>query len=684
MTEKILIVDDESNILEIVSLFLERWGYTYAQAKNAAEARELLQKEEFALLLTDIKMPGESGLELTRYVKSTYPDMIVMFLSMLEDRDTAEAAMETGAYAYLTKPLRHNELQLFVQNGLQHRRLEMENRRYTQELEEKVKERTRELEQAVDDLQKSRQACQESEEKFRIAIEHSNDGILIHHKGRVLYVNAKFADIFGATSPEECVGQDISMYIHPDDLQRILDINARRFQGLDAPDRYEFLGRHRDGQAIDLEVSVTQTSYQDKSVTLAFFRDITSQKATRTALREAYVELENIFSAISSILIQITSSWRISQWNQQAAAFFGLQETEVVGKSLLDVPLSWDWARLQKEIDECRTKGHPIRGIELNFQRADGKKGLLGLSISPYFDEHDVFSGLVFMGADITERKNLESQLIQAQKLESIGQLAAGIAHEINTPIQYVGDNTRFFKEAFEELSLVLGKSNHLVATIQSGEDVSEAVEEAARAIEEADLEFIEEEIPRAIEQTLEGVERVSTIVRSMKDFSHPGGEEKVPVDINKALQNTGTITRNEWKYVAALEFDLEKDLPLVPCLAGEMNQAFLNIIINAAHAIADVVQGQNSEKGIITVTTQHLQDEVLIRITDTGKGIPQKSRPYVFDPFYTTKEDGKGTGQGLSLAYSTVVDKHDGSLTFETEEGQGTSFLIGLPINII
>ncbi len=684
MTEKILVVDDESNVLEVVRLFLEHWGYRSVQAQSAAEARELLRKDEYALLLTDIKMPGESGLDLTRYVKSTYPDMVVIFLSMLEDRDTAEAAMETGAYGFLSKPLRHNELQLFIRNGLQRRRLKMENRRYVAELEDKVKERTEELEQSIAELKASQKAYLESEEKFRIAIEHSNDGVLMHGQGRILYVNAKGAEIFGVKDTEEVIGKDPFSFVHPDDWRRVKEVNTQRTLGKPAPERYEFKGLRRDGTSVDLELSVTQSWYQNMPVTLVFFRDITSQKATRTALTEAYTELENVFSAISSILIQITSEGRITKWNEQAAAFFSLPETEVLGKSLFDLPLPWDWARLQKAIDECRMRRNSIKEIELNSQRPDGKKGLLGFSLSPYFDEHDVFSGLLFMGEDITERKNLESQLIQAQKLESIGQLAAGIAHEINTPIQYVGDNTRFFKEAFEDLSMVLEQSSRLLATFQSGEDVSEAVNEATRAIEEADLELLEEEIPRAIKQTLEGVERVSSIVRSMKDFSHPGGEEKVPVDINKALENTGTISRNEWKYVADLEFDLEQDLPMVPCLPGEMNQVFLNIIINAAHAISDVVKGKNSDKGTITVTTQHLQNEVEIRITDTGRGIPQKSRPYIFDPFYTTKEVGKGTGQGLSLARSTVVDKHGGSLTFETEEGRGTSFLIRLPIHTI
>ncbi|MFW6055271.1 MAG: PAS domain S-box protein [Thermodesulfobacteriota bacterium] len=802
MPEKILVVDDEMSILQVVGRFLDRWGYSSSQAQSAAAAKELLLHEEYALLLTDIKMPGESGLELTKYVKSTYPDMVVIFLSVLEDQDTAEAAVQTGAFAYLTKPLRYNELLLFMQNGLHHRRLEIENRRYVTALEDKVKERTQELEKAVAELQASQQAYKESEEKFRVAIEHSNDGVAMHRQGKILYVNERFAEMFGYQSREEIIGGSSFTIVHPDDRKRVMRINARRSKGLPAPDRYEFKGLHKDGRRMDLELSVAQPKYRDMPVTLAFFRDVTSQKAVRKTIEdseerlrkilnvvqagiliidrkdktivqanpvalkiigakegqvlgktchtflcpaeeegcplvdlgrevkksegilltingeevhilktvvpltirgqeclvESFVdiselkqaeqklgnanqELENLFSSVSSILIQITPSGRITRWNTQAAAVFGLQDAEVQGKSLFEVPIYWDLEKLQEAVLKCRNTHQALRSRELSYQTKEGKMGLLGFGLSPLFDEQGVFSGLLLMGADITGRKNLESQLAQAQKLESIGQLAAGIAHEINTPIQYVGDNTRFFKEAFDDLSKALQQAGRVVAAYRAGDDPGTSLAGLETCLETSDLEYLQEEVPQAIEQTLQGVERVGAIVRSMKEFSHPGGEEKVLVDLNKALESTATISRNEWKYVAHLEYDLEEGLPQVPCLPGEMNQVFLNIIVNAAQAIADGGGSQGKAEGEITISTRRLAEDVEIRIKDTGAGIPEANRPYVFDPFYTTKEVGKGTGQGLALAYKTVVDNHGGSLSFESEEGQGTTFVIRLPL---
>jgi signal transduction histidine kinase len=189
----------------------------------------------------------------------------------------------------------------------------------------------------------------------------------------------------------------------------------------------------------------------------------------------------------------------------------------------------------------------------------------------------------------------------------------------------------------------------------------------------------LKEEIPKALSQALSGVQRVARIVQAMKDFSHPGTESKTPIDLNRAIESTLTVCRNEWKYVAELETDLDASLPAVSCLPGEFNQVILNIVVNAAHAIAD--QAKDGEKGVIRVTTRRVNDRVEIRISDTGTGIPESARGRVFDPFFTTKEVGKGTGQGLAIARSVVVDKHQGEIFFETEMGKGTTFIIRLPI---
>ena len=282
---------------------------------------------------------------------------------------------------------------------------------------------------------------------------------------------------------------------------------------------------------------------------------------------------------------------------------------------------------------------------------------------------------------DITERKIIEGQLVQSQKLEAIGHLAAGIAHEINTPIQYVGDNTRFLMDAFKDLHKLLEVYDNLAEAGQSHAELQEILTNVALLKKEIDLPYLREEIPKAIKQSLEGVERVGKIVRAMKEFSHPGPKEKTPTNLNKAIENTVTVARNEWKYVSEMILDLDPDLPLVPCHPNEFNQVILNLVINAAHAIADVVGNGATNKGKITVSTRRKGDKVEISVKDTGTGIPPEIRSKIFDPFFTTKEVGKGTGQGLAIARSIVVDKHGGTIDFETEVGKGTTFTIYLPI---
>lgn len=288
---------------------------------------------------------------------------------------------------------------------------------------------------------------------------------------------------------------------------------------------------------------------------------------------------------------------------------------------------------------------------------------------------------------DITDRKRsemekarLEIQLRQAQKLEAIGQLAAGIAHEINTPTQFIGDNTIFLRDAFRDiLPLIQEQGRLLKEGSEATPDLIPTLRELSRGL---DLDYCVTEIPRAIDQMLDGISRVARIVGAMKDFSHPGSESKMPVDLNHSIESTLIISRNEWKYFADLETEYDPDLPLVPCFPSEFNQVILNLVINAAHAIQEAKDHGNSElKGRIRVSTCHIGNEAVIRVEDNGTGIPEAIRQRIFEPFFTTKPIGKGTGQGLAIARGVIVDKHHGRLDLESELGRGTTFTISLPM---
>ena len=306
----------------------------------------------------------------------------------------------------------------------------------------------------------------------------------------------------------------------------------------------------------------------------------------------------------------------------------------------------------------------------------------------PVYGENGDINGLVGISRDVTaykheeqKRQLMELQLRQSQKLESIGQLAAGIAHEINTPTQYVGDNTRFVKDSFAAIIKLLKCHEELLAAAKASAITPELLTRNEEILAASDLEYLYMQIPSALEETLEGIERVSKIVRAMKEFSHPGGKEKTPADLNKAVESTVTVARNEWKYVADLKLELEPGLPFVPCFLGEFNECLLNLIVNAAHAIGDVVKKNPGTKGAITVQTRRDGDHVEVRVTDTGTGIPEEVRPKIFEPFFTTKGVGQGTGQGLAMIYGSIVTRHGGTAAFETEMGKGTTFILRLPL---
>ena len=281
--------------------------------------------------------------------------------------------------------------------------------------------------------------------------------------------------------------------------------------------------------------------------------------------------------------------------------------------------------------------------------------------------------------AQIVERKLLESQLVQAQKLESIGQLAAGIAHEINTPIQYIGDSAEFLRSAVKSIDEVLAEYRQVNQALSEAGTPAAAFARAKAAEEAAELDFLNKEIPRAFERVFDGVTRVTRIVRAMKEFSFPDAHEHSYSNLNHALETTLVVAHNEYKLLASIETKFG-ELPEVKCNVSELNQVFLNLIVNAAHAIQE--SGKDAATGVIAVRTSAAGGTVEVAISDNGCGIAPQHADKVFDPFYTTKEVGRGTGQGLSIARAAVVTRHGGTLSFETRVGEGTTFFVRVPVD--
>ena len=431
----------------------------------------------------------------------------------------------------------------------------------------------------------------------------------------------------------------------------------------------------------------------------AAFHELQAQLVAERAERERLQsELDLRNSALDSakshmmVLDVCRERWVIVYANRAIAVDHGYEPAELIGRSPAMLVPAEDNREAFERIAAAVRDGATTGNLELLARRSDGSRFWAGMVMAPVRSETGHIFYYVGVGADITaklaqqreqrelqeklygemrERERMAIELRLAQKLESVGRLAAGIAHEINTPIQYIGDSVSFLQSAQSDL-------DRLLQAYRDAAGSGSPNETASRIEKEIDLEFLSREMPKAFERTLEGVERVAAIVRAMKEFAHPDSLEHSSADLNHALETTLTVAHNEYKYSAQIEARLG-ELPLIPCNVGELNQVFLNLIVNAAHAIAE--SGKNADTGRITIATTAAAAHVEIAIADNGCGIPPEHLDKIFDPFFTTKPVGKGTGQGLAIARSIIAEKHGGHIDVQSVVGEGTRFLLRLPI---
>jgi PAS domain S-box-containing protein len=393
-------------------------------------------------------------------------------------------------------------------------------------------------------------------------------------------------------------------------------------------------------------------------------------KRQMNALAYRTTELNTVLNTVASAIVTIDKTGIVKSFNQAAESIFGYRADEIIGQNVSCLMPSAIALKHDSYIQKYRdTLQATIIGKrrEVEAQRKNGELFPVMLQVKPMEIDGDMyFSGVL---DDISETKILQAQLGQAQKLEAIGQLAAGVAHEINTPIQYIGDNLCALADNFADIGGYL----HALEDLDD-EALKLRINDLS---EQFDLAFIMEDSPKAIQQALEGVNRVTEIVKAMKTFSHvEAGQDVQAVNLHELLTNTLTISRHQYKNVANIETDFAPDVGFIEAYANELSQVFLNLIINAVHAIEET---QN--RGLIRITTRKLDHSVEILIQDNGSGIPPAIQEKVFNLFFTTKEVGKGTGQGLSLSHTIVVEKHFGQLFFESTPNAGTTFHIQLPI---
>ncbi|MFK8031911.1 MAG: MHYT domain-containing protein [Gammaproteobacteria bacterium] len=415
---------------------------------------------------------------------------------------------------------------------------------------------------------------------------------------------------------------------------------------------------------------------------IVFNYQVSAQRKISAAAKKSALQLNKILDDSSNeIFIVDSETLNILSANKGAIENLGYEKEVLERMTLCAINSEFDDDKIKEKVQVLRDGIRNMLVFNSAHKRADGTVYPVHVSLQLHATSDDAKTELVAIITNITERVNFEAQIEQSMRLQSIGQLAAGIAHEINTPAQYVGDNIRFLKDAFEDLKVLSEASKALYIAAQKGQIQPDDIERVTAAIDVADPDYLYEEMPTAIEQSLDGITRISKIVRAMKEFSHPGSVDKELIDLNKNIANTIIVASNEWKYAAQIEVDYKDELPLVPCHPQEISQVVLNLIVNASHSIADKNKDDSGQLGKIKVATYQREKAVEIRVADSGMGIPDSIRSRIFDPFFTTKGVGKGTGQGLSMAYVTIVEKHSGTIRVESEEGVGTTFIISLPI---
>jgi PAS domain S-box-containing protein len=663
----LLMVEDSPEDAELLLHHLSEAGLrvSFLRVDNAEAMTKALQNGVWDLVLSDFSLPRFNGLEALKLLQASGIDIPFILVSGTIGEDVAVITLKAGAHDFMTKA-KLTRLVPAIDRELK----EAEERR-----------RQRDTEAALRDTQ----------EKIGAIGEAASDAIvMVDSHFRITYWNPMAEHMFGYPA-SYAVGRDM--------LKLILDTGSHQafrdlFQSALRIDRepsshqsLEVTGDNKEGWELLLEVSLSAVLLSGRWHAVAIFRDITLRKAMEQEWIEQLQFFQTVLEALPTPIYYKDPDGRYLGCNRAFTDYVGLSKDELMGKTMREFTPA-DLMLPHLDADSTVVKQRASLTYEAEVLHSDGSSRTVITSKAPFFDIEGHVSGIVGTMLDITERKRgelerarLELQLRQAQKLEAIGQLAAGIAHEINTPIQFIGDNTTFLRDSFQGILGFLAALREDLG--RDGSAPEGTLADLRKRFQELDLDYLIDEVPKAIDQTRDGVTRVARIVGAMKDFSHPGTESKVHVDLNHSIESTLIISHNEWKYLAQVETDYAPDLPLVPCFPGELNQVILNLVVNAAHAIQEAkAQNDPDRQGLIRISTRKEGEEVVIQVEDNGTGIPEAIRQRIFEPFFTTKPIGKGTGQGLAIAHSVILDKHKGRLDLNSEVGKGTRFTITLPLH--
>ena len=629
-------IEDDPAFRLLVSLELEEDPFTQstiATAERLSEGIALLGTRSFDIILTDLNLPDSAGIQTFEQLAEAAPNLPIIVTSNDLNETLASQILRRGAQDYVQK----SRMSVGVLSRIIRRAIERHS--YAYELDKRAKE------------------LAESEARVRAIYEASVDAVVVTDDyGIVQFANPAAGGMFGG-DPRALENRTFVYTLVPGATSEV-DIVL-------------------EGGAVGTaEMRVVSLPWGGKPARLATLRDVTERKRAERRVQESEERFRLLVEhALDYAFIMLDPKGRVKTWNAGAERTEGFSAAEIVGESferfycekalLAGKPAEF----LERARNEGRARD------EGWCQREDGSIFWAERVLSAIRDPEGWLLGFGLVMHDLTERRAaenerqaIEAKLRTAHKLEAIGRLAAGIAHEINTPAQFISHNLEYSQSSFARVVAIMERAKLVPADPQ----------------DQAELAALIGEIPSALADAMEGNKRVATIVRAMKEFSHPGpldGAAHVPTNLNQAIETAIIIAQHEWRLVAEVHKDFDSLLPSVPLLAGEFNQVMLNLLVNAAHAIGEAGGGKDGNKGTITVATRRAKDWVEVRISDTGTGIPVEFQHRIFEPFFTTKEVGRGTGQGLAHAHAVIADRHHGEISLESVSQRGTCFLIRLPV---
>jgi len=517
------------------------------------------------------------------------------------------------------------------------------------------------------------EALRENEERFRSLVETISDWVWeIDRNGIYTYVSPKVKELLGY-EPEEVVGKTPFDLMSEDEAERVGEMFREKVESREPISGLENTNLHKDGHHVVLETSGAPFFDADGNLLgyRGIDRDITERKRAEEAIKNAAEEWRATFDSMPDMVMLIDQDYRITRVNRAVIKALGISFHDVLGKHCFEYIHGCDAPHESCVHGQVMADGreHTIEMYEPNLN------GHFYVTATPVFDDSGAVIGSVHIMRDITERKqaeDLKARLIQSDRLAAIGQLAAGVAHEINNPLGYIFSNLSSLQEYMGDVKKYLKHVRPLIETsLESDDKLSKETAARVESVgEELRIEEIIDDIGPLTAECIEGAKRTKEIVINLKNFSRPGESKPVLANINEGIESTLSVALSEIKYRAKIHKELG-DLPLIYCYPQQLNQVILNLLMNAVHAM--------KEHGNMWIRTREQNGVIEIEVEDEGEGIPPENISRVFDPFFTTKPVGKGTGLGLSISYG-IVKKHNGKILVDSEPGKGSKFTVRIP----